>query len=202
MTNKSQQEHLRDAERVLAEVREMIAISDDGGDINELNALQMLLEVTKALHSAQNITELITLVLDSTIAFAKGSRAFLMLIDEEGQPRFKMGRDRHGNYLSREDFSPSSTVINEVLDVRRTLVVPDAQADEYLNKRESIQNFSLRTIMCSPMILKGEIMGLLYVDSHDTPLPYYSKTQINVLASLSDQAAVAIRNAQKFETHD
>jgi GAF domain-containing protein len=197
---KSHEEHLSDVDNVLAEVREMLDLTRDTGDINELLALQMLLKVTKELHYIHDVSDLITKVLDSSIAFVDGDRAFLMLM-EDGAPRFKMGRDKTGVYLTREDFSPSTGAIEEALSTQKTILVPDAQADENYNKRESVQGLSLRTIICSPMLAKRQTIGLLYVDSSRSPLSHYTRAHINVLASLADQSAVAILNAQKFETH-
>ncbi len=199
--SKTQEDHLTDVDRVLVEVREMLSLTRDTGEINELEALQMLLKVTKELHNIHDTHALITKVLDSVIAFAEGDRAFLMLLDELGVPQFKMGRDRLRNYLSREEFTPSQGVLEKTLHEERTIIVPDAQVDPQLSIRESIQDLSLRTIMCSPMMIKRTIIGLLYVDSNSNPLSHYTKAHINVLASLADQSAVAIRNAQKFETH-
>jgi len=198
---KSREERLAEVDEILIEVREMIDLTRDTGEVNELIALQMLLRVTKELHTISNVSDVITKVLDSTIAFADADRAFLMLIEED-EPRFKMGRDRAGNYLTREEFSPSKGVMDQVLESGKTAIVPDALNDEVLGKRESVQQLSLRTIMCSPLMIKRNIVGLLYVDSSRNPLTQYTKAHINVLASLADQSAVAITNAQKFETHE
>lgn len=193
-------DRLEEVDHILDEVREMLGIARDAGDINELVVLQMLLQVTKELHTIENVRDLITKVLDSALAFVNGERAFLMLMDGS-EPRFKMGRDGMGNYLTIQEFSPSSTVIEGVLQDNKTIIVPDALSDEFLSKRESVQNLALRTIMCAPLIIKRQIIGLLYVDSRETPFsPFNTRAQLNFLGSLADQSAVAIQNAQKFET--
>ncbi|NJL92973.1 MAG: GAF domain-containing protein [Anaerolineae bacterium] len=201
MTNKSQQERLGEVDKVLDEVRELLDLTSDNAQEHELLALQMLLRVTKELHTIHNVTDLITKVLDSAIAFAGADRAFLMLLDENGQPRFKMGRERQGNYLTIEEFSPSTGAIEEALSKQRTIIVPDAQNHAVYSKRDSVQEMSLRTIMCAPMMIKRQIIGLLYLDSRRNPLGQFNKSHINVLASLADQSAIAIVNAQKFETY-
>jgi GAF domain-containing protein len=197
----NKKDRLEDIDRMLAEVREMLGIARDAGDINELVFLQILLQVTKELHSITNVYALITKVLDSALAFANGERSFIMLLDENGEPRFKMGRDGLGNYLTIQDFSPSSTVIDHVLENGRTVIVPDAMSDDDLSKRESVQQLALRTIICSPLVIKRQTIGLLYVDSSEAPISAFNtRAQLNFLGSLADQSAVAIHNAQKFET--
>lgn len=200
MTPKDGHDPEVEIDSILEEVREALTISHDSGEINELIALQKLLELTKEFHKIHTVRELVTKVLDSSLAFVNGERAFLVLFNDYGELSFKMGRDDQGNFLSNDDFSPSSTVINQVLEDRKTIIVPDAQTDEVLSRRDSVTRNSLRQIVCSPLTIKGETLGVMYIDSRVTTLSGYNRSHLNVLASLSDQAAVAIRNAQKFET--
>ena len=84
---------------------------------------------------------------------------------------------------------------------QQPIILTDAQADEHFSKRQSILDLDLRTIMAAPLRYQGEVLGILYVDSQ-RPLTRYTKHHLNVLTSLADQAAVAVHNAKKFETHD
>jgi len=196
----SYDDHMKDVDRVLEEVRQAMSWSEERREINELKALQMLLEVTKTIHDIRDTNELVTFILDSMVAFADGDRAFLMLMDDNGALRFKMGRDSHHQYLSADQFTPSTGVIEKTLEKGGAVVVPDAQTDESLKDNVSIQQLQLRTVMCSPLMVKSAVLGLLYVDGKRA-IGRYSRAHLNVVASLADQAALAIRNAKKFETH-
>lgn len=193
------QDHLDDVDRVLKEVRRDLDLTQASGDVYELRALQLLLQVTKAMHSQRDIHALITLVLDSALSFAEADRAFLMLLDAHDVPRFKMGRTYTGAYLSENDFVISTSVVQEALAALAPIILTDAKQDAYFSKRESIIELDLRTIMVAPLRHEHQVLGLLYVDSR-RPLMRYSKHHQNVLASLADQSAVAIFNAQKFDT--
>lgn len=195
------QDHLEDVDRVLKDVRRDLQLTQATGDVYELRALQLLLQVTKAMHSQNDIHTLITLVLDSALAFAEADRVFLMLLDQDGTPRFKMGRSYDGKYLSESDFVVSHSVVQEALKGQNPVILTDAQRDAQFSKRESIIELELRTIMAAPLRYEGKLLGLIYVDS-TRPLMRYSKHHQNVLISLADQAAVAIYNARKFETHN
>jgi GAF domain-containing protein len=195
------EQKFKDVERILSEVDEALSVTDESREINELLALQLLLEITREIHNIHDINNLVTLILDSAISFANGDRAFVMLLDKEDQLRFKMGRNRRKQYLNREDFSPSEGVLERTLQKGKAIVVPDAQSDEELGKRVSVQNLQLRTVMCAPLKLKNETIGLLYVDSQRW-MGRTSRAHLNVIGSLADQAALAIYNAQKFETKE
>jgi GAF domain-containing protein len=201
MDDQRKQKHLEDVDRVLGDVREHLDWSLETGEIYELKALQLLLEVTKSLHSLQDVHRVMTVILDSALSFAEADRAFLMMWNGGGTPRFKMGRSYNGEYLTEEDFVISTSIVEEAMTGQRPIILTDAQADEYFSKRQSIVDLDLRTIMAAPLRYQGEVLGILYVDSK-RPLTRYTKHHLNVLTSLADQAAVAVYNAKKFETHD
>ncbi|NDJ84307.1 MAG: GAF domain-containing protein [Chloroflexi bacterium] len=192
-------DRFRDVDYLMDEIRQALSWTAEAREVNELQALQLLLDLTRKIHSIQDIQELITLILDSAITFVDADRAFLVMLEGDGALRFKMGRSRHKEYLSAEMFTPSTGVIERTLEKGRTLLVPDAQADSVLSKRRSVQDLNLRTVVCTPLMVKKNPIGLLYVDCQHS-LGSYSAAHLNVFASLADQAAVAIKNAQKFET--
>lgn len=197
--SKKQQDHLDDVDRVLEDVREHLNYTKESGEIYELRALQLLLQVTKALHRQHDIHALMTLVLDSALSFAEADRAFLLLV-KNGELRFKMGRSYERAYLTEADCMISSSVITATLDNLKPIILMDAQTDAIYSTRQSIQDLQLRTIMAAPMRIEDRLLGVIYVDSQ-RPLGRYSKHHLNVMTSLAEQAAVAIHNARKFETH-
>ena len=129
----------------------------------------------------------------------EADRAFLMMFDEQGKLRFKMGRSYAGAYLSEEEFVVSRGVVDGDRG-DQPIILTDAQKDAVFSKRQSIMDLELRTVMAAPLRYKTRVLGLLYVDSQ-RPMMRYSKHHLNVLTSLADQAAVALANARKFETH-
>jgi GAF domain-containing protein len=201
MDDQRKQKHLEDVDRVLGDVREHLDWSLETGEVYELKALQLLLEVTKSLHSLQDVHRVMTVILDSALSFAEADRAFLMMWNGDNTPRFKMGRSYSGEYLTEDDFVVSTSVIEAAMTGQQPIILTDAQADEHFSKRKSILDLDLRTIMAAPLRYQGEVLGILYVDSQ-RPLTRYTKHHLNVLTSLADQAAVAVHNAKKFETHD
>ncbi len=189
----------RDINRILSEVDEALHVTNESREVNELLALQLLLEITREIHNTHDIHDLVTIILDSAIAFANGSRAFVMLLEDDGELRFKMGRNRKKEYLHSEDFTPSMGVLTKTLEKSKPVVIADAQQDLELNKRDSVQDLQLRTVMCAPMKIKDKTLGLIYVDSQRW-MGRSSRAHLNVMGSLAEQAAIAINNARKFDT--
>ncbi len=194
------QEHLQDVERVLEDVREHLERTEELSEIYELRALQLLLEVTKALHSQRDPHKLFTLVLESLLSFAEAERAFLLLMENDQTPRFKMGRTAHGEYLTPDDFVISTSAVQEALRQQQPFVLVDAQSDAEFSTRKSIMDLELRTVIVVPLRHKKRVLGLLYADS-TRPLTRYGQRYLNVLHALGDQVAVALHNLGKFDTY-
>jgi GAF domain-containing protein len=199
MGNKNKQDRLEQVDELLAEIREELTFDHTQGDLYELRALQLLLQVTKTLHSEHDIYALLTLILDSAISFAEASRAFLMLMDENETLQFRMGRSRDGDYLTEADFAYSTSVVQDALAKSEPTILSDAQNHVIYSAKESIQSLNLRTIMAAPLRYQEQVIGLIYIDSK-RPLTRYSKHHLSVLTSLADQAAVSIANRRDFET--
>jgi GAF domain-containing protein len=199
MAGDDTKKRLDNIDTILGEVREELKFSQEPGEVYELKALQLLLHVVKSMHSIDNIYTLMTVILDSALSFAEADRAFLMMLNTRGELRFKMGRSYAGENLPESSFSITTSVVQEAIDSLKPIIVADASNDEQFSKRESIMNLELRTVMAAPLRYRNQVLGLLYVDSKRA-LTRYSKHHLNVLTSLADQAAVALFNAQKFET--
>ncbi|GEM_PF-1989213 len=194
------EEHLQDVDRVLEDVREHLERTDELSEVYELRALQLLLEVTKALHSQRDPHKLFTLILESLLSFAEAERAFLLLTDGGETPRFKMGRTSQGHYLTPQDCVISHSAVEEALRKQQPFVLVDAQTDAKFSTRASIMDLELRTVIVVPLRYEEHVLGLLYADS-TRPLTRYGQRYLNVLHALGEQVAVALHNLGKFDTH-
>lgn len=198
MNERERQRYLADVDSVLREVREELARAQDDND--ELRALHLLLTVTRAIHEDIGIHTLITLILDSALAFAEAERAFVLLLSPDGAPRLKIGRTSAGEYLRARDCTLSSRVVQTALLRHRPIILPDAQGDVPYSKWDSIVKLKVRTVIAAPLRVRDQAIGLLYVDSRRA-LARFGAHHISVMTALANQAALALANAQKFETH-
>jgi serine phosphatase RsbU (regulator of sigma subunit)/pSer/pThr/pTyr-binding forkhead associated (FHA) protein len=174
-----------------------------------------LLNISKLLESARLFSaglplgEVLDLVLDTALDVTKAERSFLVLKDEQGKINFERGRDFARKQLSKEDFMISSTVLKQVVDSGRKLLMSDNMGTGPIAQAESIVDLELRTIVCLPLqrleikdsfktsAAPPEVIGALYLDS-TVASERFSKISEGILDSLAGDAAAVIENARLF----
>ncbi|HSX83328.1 MAG TPA: adenylate/guanylate cyclase domain-containing protein, partial [Candidatus Saccharimonadia bacterium] len=70
--------------------------------------------------------------------------------------------------------------------------------DSRFNQNMSVLDLSIRSMMCAPLLINGEILGLVQVDTCTTPRGFTAE-DLQVLTGISAQAAIAIKNLQLYE---
>jgi signal transduction histidine kinase len=92
-------------------------------------------------------------------------------------------------------------VINEVLKRGEGVVTSNAQTDTRFANHASVMRYSLRSIMCVPLRVRGEIIGVVYVDN-SAKSGLFDNRDGEMLEALAIQAAVAIENARLYTQTD
>jgi len=168
-----------------------------GGDDRARN-LEIILNVTKMITHSLILDEVLGMVLDHSIRVARAERGFLLLKDEAGKLQCVMSHDAGGNALDPGALAFSRTVVDDVFSSGESICVENAQLDDFYDRRDSVRSLELETILCSPLTVRDEKIGVLYVDSRSIQ-PVHRDEIISLFEILAGQAAIAIKNAQLYE---
>ncbi len=157
-----------------------------------------LLETFRLMNSSLNLKSVLEHVIDSAISVIQAERGLLALHNSKSQLEFKILRDSARNTLVESDFKVSWSFLHQAIETKEIAYVEDALADQNYLPSMSVQQLQLRSIVCCPMLIKGELVGVIYADS-SKPLIGRSKIKKQLFQLFADQAAVAIRNAQLYQ---
>jgi sigma-B regulation protein RsbU (phosphoserine phosphatase) len=130
--------------------------------------------------------------------FPKAERAFVLLIDREsGRPVLRARKLREAK--APGPLMLSRSLIEKVVRGRKAILSADATGDSRLNMNESILACHIRSVMCAPIgHTGGDVLGVLQVDSRELS-DGFRPDDLEVLASLAEQAARAIEQALAHE---
>jgi class 3 adenylate cyclase len=109
-----------------------------------------------------------------------------------------VARKRDQDSTNREQMTVSRAIIQEVITRKRSVLSFDAMGDKRFGQHASVINLSIRSMMCAPLLVGDEILGLIQVDSHTGPNLFTSE-DLQILTGISAQAAVTVKNMQLYE---
>ena len=162
--------------------------------------LTALMGIGSVINSSLGRKRVLEEVMDSLITLMRAERGFLILRDPSDgklKPETSRGID-HVN-LDEEAFKVSGTIVRKVAETGVPILTTNAQADPRFGGQESIVAFNLRSILCAPLKLKEKVIGVLYVDNR-VRIGMFQDTDLDLMTAFADQAAVAIHNAELFES--
>jgi class 3 adenylate cyclase len=169
-------------------------------------ALERETAVSSVLQSISRSTFDLQHVLQTVIDSAtRLSRAEEGNIVREGNGRFRMAAYTAGvpaefrAIIDRLTFQPDrGTITGRVLMERRPVQIVDIKADAEYQHPEAQRASGFRTVLAVPLMREGNTIGVLIV--WRLVVQPFTGAQIGLLQTFADQAAIAIANAQLFET--
>lgn len=168
----------------------------------ELAQLRALADMSAQLTTTLDINSVLEQTMDIVIALTRADRGYIILMSQEGDFEFRVVREDSLNSMQRyteAGTTPqvSSSVLRHVMESKEALLADNAFQDERLQGNVSIANFSLRSVLCVPLLYKGNFIGVVYVDNR-LQAGVFTEREKNTLTAFANTAAVAIANAMLY----
>ena len=160
--------------------------------------LQALVGVGHVINSSRGLEAVLDEVMDAVIALMRAERGLIMLFDAQGELPIKAARGMDQVNLEGNDFFVSKTIVRRVSETGNPVLTTNAQEDPRFGGQKSVVEHNLRSILCVPLKLKDEIIGVIFVDSR-VYSGLFDENDLDILSAFADQAAVAIDNARMFD---
>ncbi len=130
--------------------------------------------------------------------FPLAERAFMLLSKIEGEAPVPVAARRcDGTIEDPEQVRMSRTIISEVLNKKQSILSVDTLSDRHFGSQESIVSQAIRSVMCVPLLLEGECLGLIQVDTASDPHAF-KEQDLEMLTGVCTEAAVALKNFQLY----
>jgi serine phosphatase RsbU (regulator of sigma subunit)/pSer/pThr/pTyr-binding forkhead associated (FHA) protein len=169
--------------------------------------LAAILDIARNLSRELEIDAVAPKILDSLMQlFPQAERAFLVLVEAESgrliRKAFKHKPHRRTGlsqaYTDEVPMSISRSIVNHVIHQKRAVLSQDAGNDKDLPTSASIADLKIRSVMCVPLLTPdGQALGIIQLDTSDRK--QFLQDDLDVLAAVASQAAIALQNAQLHE---
>ena len=161
--------------------------------------LSALMEISNNLGKTLSVDEILPKLLDSLFKiFTQADRGFVVMRPKVDGPLVPVAvKSRREGDDARMRIS--RTIVEEAMKTRKAILSADAASDERFGMAQSIADFSIRSMICAPMIgTDGQPIGVIQIDTLNQR-SRFTDDDLEVLASVASQAAVSIDNAKMHE---
>jgi len=167
---------------------------------NDRQSLRALAQMGQVVNSSIDLDEVLQIVMDTIIRLTGAERGFLLLrASGGGELEVRVARDRVQGDVVQDDIAISRTVVNRVVSESQPILTTNAAEDPRFEGQHSIMAFNLRSILCVPMTVKQELIGVIYADNRIRS-GLFTKRHLELLTGFANQAATAIENARLFSS--
>ena len=128
--------------------------------------------------------------------FPSAERAYVVLCDAETLNLERLtpvvALSRHTDRAS-EVVALSRTIVRGVIQERHSILSSDAGTDKRFDSHESIISLGLRSLMCVPLLVEDEVLGLIQMDTYSRSHSF-GHEDLQILTGIGAQAAIALKN--------
>ncbi|MEM1349224.1 MAG: sigma 54-interacting transcriptional regulator [Myxococcota bacterium] len=159
----------------------------------ELHAYRKLQELSRDLLGEYRLEALLEGLMDVVVEITGADKGFLILASE-GDFEIKVARNMRRETLegALEEFSDS--IVAKVLKTRHPLIVSDALNHSEFKSAQSVVNLRLSSVMCVPLMHKGDLLGVIYV-GNESIASLFTKVHLDLLHVFATQASLILVNA-------
>lgn len=165
-----------------------------------LERLGLLYEIGQALASQLDLQQLLQSTMQLATDVMNAQASTLMLVDPE-DPDYLVFEIAHGvkrDQLRRFRMPTSEGIAGWVARNNQPLIVNDPDRDGRFNRKVDLRTgFLTRNILCVPMQIKGEVIGVLQVLNRSSESGF-DEEDLELLLTLASQASIAIETARLY----
>ena len=175
------------------------SISEISVDTLSVDRWRLLYEVSRELTTERDLKVLLDRVLGNLLTVYPAAERVLVAIKNEASQGFVVDAIRHHNVEADDLEELSGGIILRVIETNEPVLSMDAQADERLNRYQSVIDYHIRSVLCVPLFHVEEgVIGALYVD-HRGMDNAFSEADQTFLQAFANLVSVALVNARMHE---
>ncbi len=155
----------------------------------------VLLKIATRINRLRHTQELVAEILDSIFEVVPADRGAILLMQDDQEFSSVYGKHRSGDI---RPVKVSRTVVERVIHGGVTVLVNDIATSDSLRTAESLVTARISSLMCVPLMVIENIIGVIYLDTSD-PLESFDEGHLQLLMGIAGIAAVSLENSRQME---
>ena len=157
--------------------------------------IKALSKISKAITSELYLDDILKLIVTVTAQVMNSNICSLMLMDSKtNELLIRATQSISDEYINKCPLKPGEGIAGKVAKYNKPMIIKDVTKDKEYKYKEIAKKERLCSLLCLPLAVKGKVIGVLncYTSKpHD-----FTETEVNLLTSIANQAAVAIENTE------
>lgn len=167
-------------------------------DSQSNNALRILYNADRAFRDIEDLKQLLENLLQLIMENIPASRGYVFLLQRDTGNLVPYAR--RPNHVTDDDAEivVSQTILQTAVRQKSSIISSDALVDERFIHSRSVAQLAVRSAMCVPLMNRGNVLGIVYVDS-TSEANLFSRKDLALLSAVALKAGIAVDNARLYE---
>ncbi|MBB75551.1 MAG: hypothetical protein CMJ75_13675, partial [Planctomycetaceae bacterium] len=167
--------------------------------VNSGAKLSAMMQITRDLHNALALDEVLAKVLDSLLKIFPPAESAVCVLTSPGDdaPELRVAKQRKAE--ADETIFISRTVMDHVLETGRGIIFDDIQSQPQIPLTQSIVNARRRSVVCAPLLdLENHPLGVMQLDT-SRKSGQFSNADLDLLSTVALQVSLAVEDSRLHE---
>ncbi len=168
---------------------------------NIFHEMNFLHEISHKISEKKPLPKLLKEIMESSKSLMNAEASSLLLYDPEDKKlHFQVATGEKGKTVSKYSVNLGDGIAGWVAKHKKQLLIEDCYNDSRFNPEyDKKTNFVTRSMMCVPLIRKGQLLGVMQVLNKKNG-GIFKESDLAIFETLSFQCAIAIENAKLIKT--
>ncbi len=162
---------------------------DQAGDTEKL------LELAQDLLQIEEYEELLNAIVQRAMEILGADRGFLVLTEGEGLA-FRVIRNWSEEEYEGSKEPVSRSILQEVFSSQKPMLIEDASLDKRFNRKESVRELFIRSVLAAPISIEGQVLGALYLESRAMQ-HFFGQEELTLFSRILKLSSKALASCMK-----
>ena len=156
--------------------------------------IKALSRISKAITSELYLEDILRLIVTVTAQIMEANICSLMLLGRHNKLVIRATQSLSEEYNKKPPLKIGEGIAGKAVKEKKTIIVKDVSQEKEYKYKGIAKKEGLCSLACVPLSVKGKAIGVI---NCYTSYPHkFSKTEVDVLTSVANQAAIAIENTE------
>jgi signal transduction protein with GAF and PtsI domain len=157
--------------------------------------IEYLTLISEAITSERYLEDVLRLIVIVTAEAMNSKVCSLWLLDEKKQElTIRATQSINQEYIKERSLKVGEGVVGLVARENRPYIAANVLTDPVYKEKEMARSIGLSSMLSVPMSLGGRVIGV--INCHTSEPHEFTPTEVNLLRTVANQAAVAIHNTE------